>query len=181
MNLEPLRALWDGHSRAVYAYLWRLTKNEADAADFLQDLYCRLARQPALVEKLLAGEARGYLLRLAHNAVVDQVRRAQTRERIFEKITTARAGEFATNEGPDEALLRRELLAALAELPEEQRAIVHGRLWKMRTLDELARELGISINTAASRYRYGVDKMRGRLRSLYEDFATRASTNSIQS
>ncbi len=180
MNLDQLRALWDGHSRVVYAYLLRLTRNEADAADFLQELFCRLARQPELVARLSTGEARGYLLRLAHNSVVDQVRRSKTRERVFEKISVACAGDVATNEGPDEALLRRELLAALDELPEEQRVIVHGRLWKMRTLDDLSRELGISINTAASRYRYGVDKMRARLRSLYEDFAPRASTNSIQ-
>ena len=38
MNLDQLRALWDGHSRVVYAYLLRLTKYEAEAADFLQDL-----------------------------------------------------------------------------------------------------------------------------------------------
>ena len=48
MNIEKLRALWDGHAKAVYAYLLRLTKNEADAADLLQDLFCRLGRQPEL-------------------------------------------------------------------------------------------------------------------------------------
>ncbi len=174
MNVEKLRTLWDGHSRVLYAYLLRLTKSEADAADFLQDVFCRLGRQPELVERLSA-EPRGYLLRLAHNVVVDHARRAQTKERIFEKITAARVGEFAVVEDPDEALLRRELLAALEDLPDEQRVVVHARLWKMRTLDEIARELGVSINTAASRYRYGIDKMRTRLRSLYEDFSSEAS------
>ena len=174
MNVEKLRTLWDGHSKVLYAYLLRLTKSEADAADFLQDVFCRLGRQPELVERLSA-EPRGYLLRLAHNVVVDHARRAQAKERIFEKISAARVGEFAAAEDPDEALLRRELLAALEGLPDEQRVVVHARLWKMRTLDDIARELGVSINTAASRYRYGIDKMRTRLRSLYEDFSSEAS------
>ena len=46
MNLENLRALWDAHSRPVYAYLLRLTKNRDEASDHLQELFCRLARQP---------------------------------------------------------------------------------------------------------------------------------------
>ena len=36
-------------------------------------------------------------------------------------------------------------------------------------VEEVARALGVSANTAASRYRYGLDKLRDRLRPLYDE------------
>src|SRR5438874_1766810 len=99
MNIEKLRALWDAHAKDVYAYLLRLTKNEADASDFLQDLFCRLARGPDVIERL-SGDPRGYLLRLARNSVVDHVRRGQALERVFEKIQASRPNETVDAEDP---------------------------------------------------------------------------------
>ena len=66
-------------------------------------------------------------------------------------------------------LFRDELSEALAGLPEEQRAVVHLKLWEGLTFEEIAAALDISPNTAASRYRYGLDKLRDRLRPLYEE------------
>jgi RNA polymerase sigma-70 factor (ECF subfamily) len=174
MNLENLRALWDAHSRPVYAYLLRLTKSPEEASDHLQELFCRLARQPETVARL-NGDALGFLLRTARNGVVDQVRRTQVRDRIFAKINAARTGESVPAADPDQALIRRALDAALEQLPAEQRMVMVERLWKKRTLDEIAVASGLSINTVASRYRYGLDKMREALRSLYEDLATSPS------
>jgi len=61
------------------------------------------------------------------------------------------------------------LAAALAELPPEQRAVAHLKLWEGLTFEEIAAILELSPNTAASRYRYALDKLRGRLRPLYEE------------
>ena len=58
---------------------------------------------------------------------------------------------------------------ALGELPEEQRAVVHLKLWAGLTFEEIAAALEIPPNTAASRYRYGLDKLRAQLRPLYEE------------
>jgi RNA polymerase sigma-70 factor (ECF subfamily) len=46
---------------------------------------------------------------------------------------------------------------------------VHLKLWEGRTFEVIADLLGIPPNTAASRYRYGLDKLRSRLRPLYEE------------
>jgi RNA polymerase sigma-70 factor (ECF subfamily) len=61
------------------------------------------------------------------------------------------------------------LSSALVELPEEQRAAVHLRLWEGMKFEEIAELLGISLNTVASRYRYAIDKLRQRLRPLYNE------------
>ena len=63
----------------------------------------------------------------------------------------------------------RRLSAALGELPADQRAVVHLKLWEGLTFEQIAELLGIPLNTAASRYRYGLDKLRERLRPLYDE------------
>ena len=58
---------------------------------------------------------------------------------------------------------------ALNELPAEQRTVAQLKLWDGLTFDEIARAQGIPLNTAASRYRYAIDKLRALLRPLYEE------------
>ena len=70
---------------------------------------------------------------------------------------------------PDEQEFRRALAEALGELPPDQRAVVHLKLWEGLTFEQIADALEIPMNTAASRYRYGLDKLRDRLRPLYEE------------
>jgi RNA polymerase sigma-70 factor (ECF subfamily) len=76
---------------------------------------------------------------------------------------------FATHADPDESAFRLGLAEALGELPEDQRSVVHLKLWEGLTFEAIARLLDIPPNTAASRYRYGIDKLRARLRPLYEE------------
>ncbi|RYD24670.1 MAG: hypothetical protein EOP86_28320, partial [Verrucomicrobiaceae bacterium] len=52
----------------------------------------------------------------------------------------------------------------LMALPEEQRAVVHLKLWEDLTFARIAEVLGIPANTAASRYRYAMQKMRQALK-----------------
>jgi RNA polymerase sigma-70 factor (ECF subfamily) len=47
--------------------------------------------------------------------------------------------------------------------------VVHLKLWDGLTFEQIAVALDIPLNTAASRYRYGLDKLRERLRPLYEE------------
>ena len=76
---------------------------------------------------------------------------------------------FADSANPDEQVFRQNLAAAMAELPPDQRAVVHLKLWERLTFDAIAETLDISLNTAASRYRYAIDKLRERLRPIYEE------------
>lgn len=56
------------------------------------------------------------------------------------------------------------LQRALSDLPEPQREVVVMRIWSGMTLEEVAVATGVSLHTAASRYRYGLDKLREQLR-----------------
>jgi len=159
--------VYDEHARTLHAFLLNLTRNEADTHDLLQEIFLKLARD----ENLLCGvrDERAFLIRLAHNAAIDLLRRRGTRERARESLAAETVSPFAPAADPDEQTFRRELAAALAELPPEQRAVAHLKLWAGLTFEQIAAALEIPPNTAASRYRYAIDKLRGRLRPLYEE------------
>ncbi len=57
---------------------------------------------------------------------------------------------------------------ALRQLPPEQREVVHLKIYEEKTFQQIADLLGISLNTAASRYRYAMDKLRQLLSRLNE-------------
>ena len=162
-----LERLYDGHAQPLYAFLLNLTRDEADTHDLLQDIFVKLARDP----DLLAGvrDERAFLIRLAHNAAIDLMRRRGTRDKTREQFTAENISPFAPGADPDEQTFRAALARALAELPEEQRAVVHLKLLEWLTFEEIAGALDIPLNTAASRYRYGLDKLRERLRPIYEE------------
>jgi RNA polymerase sigma-70 factor (ECF subfamily) len=162
-----LERLYDDHAQALFAFLLNLTRDEPDTRDVLQEIFVKLARQPDLLRGVR--DERAFLIRLAHNAAIDLMRRRGTRDKTREQFTNEAPSPFAPATDPDEQAFRDAFAAALAELPDEQRAVVHLKLWDGLTFEQIADALDIPPNTAASRYRYGLDKLRERLRPLYEE------------
>jgi RNA polymerase sigma-70 factor (ECF subfamily) len=164
---NEIERLYDEHAPPLFAFLLNFTRDEGDTRDLLQGIFVKLAREPELLDGIR--EERAFLIRLAHNAAIDLIRRRGTRERTKENFAAEIISIFAPANDPDEKVFREELAVALGELPEEQRAVVHLKLWEQLTFEQIAETLEIPPNTAASRYRYGLDKLRGRLRPLYEE------------
>ena len=164
---SDLQGVYDEHAQALFAFLLNFTRSEEDARDLLQEIFIRLARQPGLLSG--ARDPRAFLIRLAHNGAIDLMRRRGTRQKYHEQLAEETPTIFATGQNPDETAFRESLSRALADLPLEQRAVVHLKLWENLTFDQIAEALDLSPNTAASRYRYGLDKLRERLRPLYEE------------
>ena len=166
-RLQSLEEVYDQHASALFAFAFNLLRNESDARDVLQEIFIKLAQRPELLSKVT--DTRAFLLRLAHNSSVDLIRRQSTRSRNYDELARESLDLFADSSNPDEQVFRENLSAAMAELPQEQRAVVHLKLWDRLTFDAIAETLDISLNTAASRYRYAIDKLRERLRPIYEE------------
>jgi RNA polymerase sigma-70 factor (ECF subfamily) len=162
-----LAAVYDDHAQALFAFLLNLTRSEPDTRDLLQEVFIKLARSPELLESMR--EPRAFLLRVSHNLAIDLLRRRGTRQKNYEQWADERSSPFAPISDPDESAFREALSAALGELVPEQRAVVHLKLWERLTFEQIAELVGVPPNTAASRYRYGLDKLRERLRSLYDE------------
>ena len=131
----------------------------------MQEVYVKVARQAELLEGVR--DERAFFLRLANNLAIDLFRRHGSRKRNHGRFASEGVGAFAPVNDPDRAAFRTGLIEAMEELPPEQRAVVHLKLWEGLTFERIAQVLEVPPNTAASRYRYGVDKLRARLRPLY--------------
>jgi RNA polymerase sigma-70 factor, ECF subfamily len=162
-----LERLYDDHAAALFAFLLNLTRDEPDTHDLLQEVFVKLARQPGLLKRVQ--DPRAFLIRLAHNAAIDLIRRRSARDKRHLELRSESTSVFAEAGESDEATFRAALDQALSELPPDQRAVVHLKLWEGMTFERIAAVLEIPPNTAASRYRYGLDKLRGRLRPLYDE------------
>lgn len=168
MESQELAALYDAHADAVFGFLLSMTHSEADSRDIMQDLFVKMGRGKGSSTEIR--NPRAYLLRAAHRLVIDASRRREVRRRNEGEAGHAEnRSTFCPESDPDREAFRQGMEAALAELPEEQRAAVHLKLWGGLSFEEIAQTLGINANTAASRYRYGVDKLRERLRPLYDE------------
>ena len=162
-----IERLYDEHAQALFAFLLNFTRDVDDTREVLQEVFVKLARQPDLLRT--ARDERAFLIRLANNAAIDLMRRRSTRGRYHELFGEEKISPFAATADPDETAFREELSTALGELPADQRAVVHLKLWEGLTFEQIADTLEIPLNTAASRYRYGLDKLRARLRPIYEE------------
>lgn len=166
-SAPDIERLYDNHAFALFAFLLNLLRHEADVQDVMQEIFVKLTKRPSLLADVR--DERGFLLRLGHNLAIDLMRRRGTRERNYEELALQSSALFAESGDPDEQTFRQKLAQALAELPAEQRSVVHLKLWENMTFEAIADALEISPNTAASRYRYGIDKLRERLRPIYDE------------
>ncbi|MBL9128544.1 MAG: sigma-70 family RNA polymerase sigma factor [Verrucomicrobiales bacterium] len=161
-----LTRLYDAHASGLFAFLLNFTRDEGRTRDVMQEVFLRLARRPSLMQGVV--DERAFLLRLAHNLAVDASRRTDVRRRAHAALAEEAPDLFVAEPDADSAAVGREISAALGELPPEQRAVVQLKIWEGRTFESVGDVLGIPANTAASRYRYAMEKLRVRLRGLRE-------------
>lgn len=162
-----LERIYDAHASALYAFGLHLTRDEGETRDLIQEVFVKLARHPELLRDVT--DARAFLFRLLHNASIDRFRRHQTQQSYLNALAAEPTPLFAPTSDPDEQAFRDALGRGLETLPPEQREVLHLKLWQGLTFDAISEILGIPLNTAASRYRYGLDKLRQHLRPLYEE------------
>lgn len=165
MDAADLEKVYDAYASGLFHYLIGFTRCEADARDLLQDLFIKLAqgaRKPALSEK-------AFLYRIAHNLAIDWLRRQAPRGDVQERFFSELDPNPHCTDDPDSSLLASSFASAIQTLPREQLAVVQLRLFDGLTFEEIAAIQSVPLNTAASRWRYALEKLRAILRPLYEE------------
>src|ERR1041385_8301790 len=105
-----LERLYDEHAQALFAFLLNFTRDENDTRDVLQEIFTRLARDPGLLRGVR--EERAFLIRLAHNAAIDLMRRRGTRQKYHDQFAEEELNFFATAGHLDETAFRESLSRA---------------------------------------------------------------------
>lgn len=135
----------------LFARQW--VRSSADAEDIVQEAFVRFWRQRRDVAN------RGLLYATVRSVALDLIRRDSRRARreaeAFSGAPQAIEPQF--EEKDDSSLL---LAGAINRLPHEQREVLVMKIWNDLTFAEIGEGLGISPNTAASRYRYALASLK---------------------
>ena len=168
ISRDELERIYDEHAGCAFALFRRFTSCESDTRDLLQDWLIKISQKVDSITGLK--NERAYLLRIAYRQAVDWTRRRGTRKKYTDLASAESTNhDFRPESDPDRDVMRRSLESSLALLPQDQQLVVQMKLWDDLTFSEIADVLGISANTAASRYRYGLDKLQESLRPIYNE------------
>jgi RNA polymerase sigma-70 factor (ECF subfamily) len=145
-----LAPLIDRHAAALVLYARQWTRSPEDV---VQTAFGKLAGL-----RVWPGDPAGYLFRMVRHAAID-AGRAERRRTRREHAAAKPEGWFQPGDGLDAAAA----VAALDDLPPDQREVIVARLWGGRTLDDIAGLTGCSVSTAHRRYEAGIRTLRERL------------------
>lgn len=164
------RAWLEQHGPRLLLFARQQTRSHEDAEDILQEALVKL------VEKLRADEFVGgqdswmpYLYTSLRRLAIDLSRRDDRRRRREDTSSTDEEASredafhpwFEGEAAEDET--RTQLERALKEIPGKFAEVIVMKVWGERTFAEIGEALGISQNTAASRYRYGLEALKRHL------------------
>jgi len=129
--------------------------SHGEAEDVLQETFLSLMQKPVPPR-----EPEHYCLRSFRNHALNYKRSLW--RRLTREVESQRWFERSLDEDPAE----RAAMRGLAALPVEQREVVVLKIWNQYTFEEIGGLLDISPNTAAGRYRYGLQKIKAQLEGL---------------
>jgi len=152
---DAVAEVYDLYAASLYRTLCALLGSTSDAEDALQEVFAKLAGG----RLKQARDLRAYLFVAARNEAFSILRRRK-REQAWplEEDNSREPIELPTPEWNQP--LGSDLLALLQQLPIEQREVIALKVAENLTFAEIAALLKISPNTAASRYRYGIERLR---------------------
>lgn len=142
------------HGRFLYNVAFRLTGNDDDARDLVQESLLRVRRGLATYEP---GSLNGWLARIVTNVFLDDVRRKRRRpeQALPENADLVVPPALAADEAAAAAGLSDEIQAALDALPEDFRVPVVLCDVADRSYEEIAATLGVPVGTVRSRLHRG--------------------------
>src|SRR5438874_12516942 len=167
---EAFRALVERHSRSVFRLAFRMTGNEQDAEDVVQESFLRAYRQLGRFES--RANFGTWLYRIVANCSVDlmrakQARHDQARGEPLDTVADLSAAEAPNPERlAESAEINQRVQDALGALSPLERAAFTLRHYEGRSIDEISRTLGLGTSAAKHSVFRAVKKLRVALAPL---------------
>lgn len=158
-DVAAFETLYQRHKDTLYRYLLRRCRHRSAAEDVFQDVWGKIIKSRENYRP--TAKFTTFLYRVAHNCFIDHIRR---NKRHTQTVNIDPDIQPDPGEQPEVLteihLARRRLNAALKELPEEQRDAFLLHEEAGLNLDQIASVTGANRETAKSRLRYAVNKLR---------------------
>jgi RNA polymerase sigma-70 factor, ECF subfamily len=167
-DARAFEILYERHKGPLYRYLQRMCRNRETANDLFQEVWGKVIASRERYE--VRAQFNTYLFRIAHNCAVDYFRRSgRLRDHVSADVEDiAEQIASADHERPEaklaESQLRADFRRALDHLPAEQRDVFVLYEESGLSLEEIGKITGVAMETAKSRLRYALGKLRAGLR-----------------
>ena len=151
----------------VFSYIMFIVHNEDYANDIFQETYLKAIKK--LHSKLYApsGKFNAWMIRIAHNAIMDWYRRQRTRSIVNsqDNMDIILTSDNLQQETSKEDIMTnmqtlQDVKCLISFLPEPQQEVVIMRYYQNYSFKEIAEKTGVSINTSLGRMRYALINMR---------------------
>jgi RNA polymerase sigma-70 factor, ECF subfamily len=163
-DTQAFTSLYERHSHAVCALARRLTTNEQDAEDLVQEAYLKIWRSAGSY-RAERGGARKWIFSVVRHQNIDLLRSRTSRDRALQKAGTNSEPSLPGDEAFAPVWLdfqRDRVYEALVELPCTQRTVLALAHFCGLTHAEIADRLCVPLGTVKGRMRLGLEKLRGR-------------------
>lgn len=167
---SAISSLIEKYSRRVRDYIRMMVKDTDVADDIFQETFIKAVRVIDEGRYADNGKFLSWVLRIAHNQVIDHFRAGRAAATVGESsagyniLGTMRFAERTVEESIEAEQTSAEVRALVEELPDEQREVVMLRYYSGLSFKEIAEQTGVSINTALGRMRYALINMRKMIR-----------------
>ena len=165
-NRKAVSQLLERHTRRVRDYVRMMVHNDDVADDLTQEVLIKVVKVLDEGRYTDKGRFLPWVLRIAHNRVLDYFRAQKQVKTIsessagFDILGNKNLAEPSIEDSIISEQRAEEIRALVEELPEEQREVVKMRYYEGLSFKEIAEHTGVSINTALGRMRYALINMR---------------------
>lgn len=158
--------LIDRHSNRVRDYIRMMVKDHDLADDILQETLIKAVQVIDDGRYADTGKFLSWMLRIAHNKVIDYFRSQKSAKTINESesgynvLGTLRFADSSVEDRLISEQIATDVRRMVDHLPEEQREVVMLRYYSGLSFQEIAEQTNVSINTALGRMRYALINLR---------------------
>jgi len=157
--------LLNRHQQQVYSKIFFIVRDSDLANDLFQDTFIKVVNTLKSGKYNEEGKFLPWVLRIAHNISIDHFRRGKKMRMMratdeFDVFDTLPSDQMHAEDQMIQDQIHQDVRGLLDCLPEEQREVVHMRIERELSFQEIADETGVSINTALGRMRYALINMR---------------------
>ena len=163
---NAISRLIERHSRRVRDYINMMVKDRDVADDIFQETFIKAVRVIDEGRYTDNGKFLSWILRIAHNQVIDHFRAQRQSKAVTESeagydvLGTLRFAERTVEDSMVSDQIERDVRALVELLPAEQREVVMLRYFSGLSFKDIAEQTEVSINTALGRMRYALINLR---------------------
>ena len=163
---NAISRLIERHSRRVRDYINMMVKDRDVAEDIFQETFIKAVRVIDEGRYTDNGKFLSWILRIAHNQVIDHFRAQRQSKAVTESeagydvLGTLRFAERTVEDSMVSDQIERDVRALVELLPSEQREVVMLRYFSGLSFKDIAEQTEVSINTALGRMRYALINLR---------------------